>query len=234
MRVFSIKKESIIFIVCIGIILSSLINSLEIKTKTKQTFSMPLSNKIILIDAGHGGWDPGKVTKDNNNNNINEKEINLLIAKKLQEYLEQSGAFVLMTRADDNALADKKIKDMLARKKICEENNNIDMMISIHQNSFIKKNAKGAQVFYYKESSNGKKLAEYIQEQLRLNLDKNNTRVAKTNSSYYILKKIKVPSIIIECGFLSNNNDRDNLIKNNYQNKIAWAIYLGILDYYYN
>ena len=172
-----------------GIILGSLINSIEKKSQTKETFSMPLSNKIILIDAGHGGWDPGKVAKDNMNNNINEKDINLSIAKKLQEYLEQSGAFILMTRSDDSALADKKIKDMQARKKICEENNNIDLMISIHQNSFVKKNTKGAQVFYYKESNNGKKLAECIQEQLKINLDKNNNRVAKTNSSYYILKK---------------------------------------------
>lgn len=234
MHVFSIRKESIIFIVCMGIILGGLIGSIEKKSETKETFSMPLSNKIILVDAGHGGWDPGKVAKDSVNNNIYEKNINLSIAKKLQEYLEQSGAFVLMTRTDDNALDNKKVKDMQARKKICEDNKNVDMMISIHQNSFVKKNTKGAQVFYYKESSNGKRLAEFIQEQLKNNLDKNNNRVAKTDSSYYILKKIKVPSVIVECGFLSNDYERDNLINNDYQNKIAWAIYLGILDYYYN
>lgn len=102
MRVFSVKKESIIFVVCIGIVLGSLINS--IGNEICPTFSMPLSNKIILIDAGHGGWDPGKVAA----NNILEKNVNLDIAKKLQEYLQQSGAFVLMTRSDDEALGEKK------------------------------------------------------------------------------------------------------------------------------
>ena len=139
-----------------------------------------------------------------------------------------------MTRIEDKALADKKIKDMLERKKICEENKNIDMMISVHQNSFPKENAKGAQVFYYKNSNDGKKLAECIQKQLKNNLDKTNNRVAKTNSSYFMLKKINKPSIIIECGFLSNKHELDNLLDNDYQNKIAWAIYLGILDYYYD
>lgn len=230
MRVFSIKKESIIFVICIGIIFAGLINSIDKKNKTQETFFMPLAKKIILIDAGHGGWDPGKVAK----NNICEKDINLSIAKKLKEYLEQNGAFVLMTRVEDKALAEKKIKDMLVRKKICEENENIDMMISVHQNSFPKKNVHGAQVFYYKNSNEGKKLADCIQAQLKNNLDKNNNRAAKINSSYFILKKIIKPSVIVECGFLSNDNELENLIDDDYQNKIAWGIYLGILDYYYD
>ena len=230
MRVLSIKKESIIFVICIGIIFAGLINSIDKKNKTQETFFMPLAKKIILIDAGHGGWDPGKVVK----NNICEKDINLSVAKKLKEYLEQNGAFVLMTRVEDKALAEKKIKDMLARKKICEENENIDMMISVHQNSFPEKNVHGAQVFYYKNSNEGKKLADCIQTQLKNNLDKNNNRAAKINSSYFILKKIIKPSVIVECGFLSNDNELENLLDDDYQNKIAWGIYLGILDYYYD
>jgi N-acetylmuramoyl-L-alanine amidase CwlD len=225
MKVFSIKKESIIFVICMGIILANLINS--IGNETKPTFSMPLSNKIILIDAGHGGWDPGKVA----DNNIFEKDINLEIAKKLQEYLEQSGAFVFMTRVEDEALSDKKVKDMIKRKEI-SNSTSADMMISIHQNSFSQEKVKGAQVFYYKESESGKKLAEFIQTEIKKNIDENNNRVAKTNSDYYILRKIKIPSVIVECGFLSNNNELEKLTSNEYQNKIAWAIYLGILDYY--
>lgn len=225
MKVFSIKKESIIFVICMGIILANLINS--IGNETKPTFSMPLSNKIILIDAGHGGWDPGKVAS----NNIFEKDINLAIAKKLQEYLEQSGAFVFMTRVEDEALSDKKMKDMLNRKEI-SNSTSADMMVSIHQNSFSQEKVKGAQVFYYKESESGKKLAEFIQTEIKKNIDENNNRVAKTNSDYYILRKIKIPSVIVECGFLSNNNELEKLTSDEYQNKIAWAIYLGILDYY--
>ena len=202
MRVLSIKKESIIFVICIGIIFAGLINSIDKKNKTQETFFMPLAKKIILIDAGHGGWDPGKVAE----NNICEKDINLSIAKKLKEYLEQNGAFVLI----------------------------IDMMISVHQNSFPEKNVHGAQVFYYKNSNEGKKLADCIQTQLKNNLDKNNNRAAKINSSYFILKKIIKPSVIVECGFLSNDNELENLLDDDYQNKIAWGIYLGILDYYYD
>lgn len=225
MKVFSIKKESIIFVICMGIILANLINS--IGNETKPTFSMPLSNKIILIDAGHGGWDPGKVA----DNNIFEKDINLEIAKKLQEYLEQSGAFVFMTRVEDEALSDKKVKDMIKRKEI-SNSTSADMMVSIHQNSFSQEKVKGAQVFYYKESESGKKLAEFIQSEIKKNIDENNNRIAKTNSDYYILRKIKIPSVIVECGFLSNNNELEKLTSDEYQNKIAWAIYLGILDYY--
>lgn len=208
-----------------GIILGSLINS--VRNEIKPTFSMPLSNKIILIDAGHGGWDPGKVA----GNNIFEKDINLSIAKKLQEYLEQSGAFVFMTRVEDKALSDKKMQDMRNRKEI-SNSTSADMMISIHQNSFSQKNIKGAQVFYYKESDSGKKLAELIQNEIKENVDANNNRVAKTNSDYYVLRKIKIPSVIVECGFLSNTNELEKLTSSDYQNKIAWAIYLGILDYY--
>ena len=113
MRVFSIKKESIIFVICMGIIFAGLINSIDKKNKTQETFFMPLAKKIILIDAGHGGWDPGKVAK----NNICEKDINLSIAKKLKEYLEQNGAFVLMTRVEDKALAEKKNKRYVGKKK---------------------------------------------------------------------------------------------------------------------
>ncbi len=208
-----------------GIILGSLINS--VRNEIKPTFSMPLSNKIILIDAGHGGWDPGKVA----GSNIFEKDINLSIAKKLQEYLEQSGAFVFMTRVEDKALSDKKMQDMRNRKEI-SNSTSADMMISIHQNSFSQKNIKGAQVFYYKESDSGKKLAELIQNEIKENVDANNNRVAKTNSDYYVLRKIKIPSVIVECGFLSNTNELEKLTSSDYQNKIAWAIYLGILDYY--
>ena len=208
-----------------GIMLGSLINS--VRNEIKPTFSMPLSNKIILIDAGHGGWDPGKVA----GNNIFEKDINLSIAKKLQEYLEQSGAFVFMTRVEDKALSDKKMQDMRNRKEI-SNSTSADMMISIHQNSFSQKNIKGAQVFYYKESDSGKKLAELIQNEIKENVDANNNRVAKTNSDYYVLRKIKIPSVIVECGFLSNTNELEKLTSSDYQNKIAWAIYLGILDYY--
>ncbi|WP_250278252.1 N-acetylmuramoyl-L-alanine amidase CwlD [[Clostridium] colinum] len=196
--------------------------------ETVETFSMPVANKNIFIDAGHGEWDPGKVAKDG----TLEKDINLSISKYLQSYLEQSGGFVLTTRTDDKALSDKKREDLKQRKNIAN-NENVDLLVSIHQNSFPKENVKGAQVFYYKGSEESKKLAECVQNRLK-EIDKTNDRVAKESKDYYILKQSKMPAIIVECGFLSNTEENNNLKNEEYQKKIAWAIYLGILDYYAN
>ncbi len=208
-----------IFIIFVGMFKTYLSESVE-------TFSMPVANKNIVIDAGHGDWDPGKVAKDG----TLEKDINLQISKYLQGYLEQSGGFVLTTRIDDKALADSKREDLKARKNIAN-NENVDLLISIHQNSFPKENVKGAQVFYYEGSEESKKLADCVQNRLK-EVDSSNNRVAKSNKDYYLLKQTTMPSIIVECGFLSNSEENENLKNEEYQQKIAWAIYLGILDYY--
>ena len=192
----------------------------------KETFSMPVANKKIYIDAGHGEWDPGKVAKDG----TLEKDINLSISKYLQSYLEQSGGFVLTTRIDDTTLSNKKREDLKERKNIAN-NEEVDILVSIHQNSFPKENVKGAQVFYYHNSEGSKVLAEAVQNRLK-EIDKTNDRVAKENKNYYILKETKMPAIIVECGFLSNEEENNNLKNEEYQKKIAWAIYLGIIDYY--
>ena len=177
-------------------------------------------------DAGHGDWDPGKVAKDG----TLEKDINLKIARYLQSYLEQSGGFVLTTRIDDTALSNKKREDLKERKNIAN-NENVDLLISIHQNSFPKESVKGAQVFYYVGSKESKKLAECVQDRLK-EIDITNNRVAKENKDYYLLKQTTMPSIIVECGFLSNLQENENLKNDEYQKKIAWAIYLGVLDYF--
>ena len=208
-----------IFIIFVGMFKTYLSESVE-------TFSMPVANKNIVIDAGHGDWDPGKVAKDG----TLEKDINLQISKYLQGYLEQSGGFVLTTRIDDKALADSKREDLKARKNIAN-NENVDLLISIHQNSFPKENVKGAQVFYYEGSEESKRLADCVQNRLK-EVDSNNNRVAKSNKDYYLLKQTTMPSIIVECGFLSNSEENKNLKNEKKKKKIAWAIYLGILDYY--
>lgn len=228
MKVFSIKKESIILVLCISFIFAIILNSIWLDNSSP-IFFMPLSKKIIIIDAGHGGWDPGKVI----DKNIYEKDINLSISKKLQEYLEQSGAFVLMTRFEDEALANRKTKDLQERKKISNQSK-ADMLVSIHQNSFVKNKIHGTQVFYRNNSLLSKLLANSVQESMRKNLDKNNLRLAKIDSHYFILKQIEIPAIIVECGFMSNSQDLENLCDLKYQNKIAWSIYLGVLDYFNN
>ena len=189
--------------------------------------SLPVNQRAIVIDAGHGGFDPGKVARDG----TQEKEINLAISKKLSAFLEQGGAIVEPTRVSDEALSDSKRDDLKQRANIANDKN-IDMFISIHQNSFPKGNVKGAQVFYYKESENGERLATAIQNRLKEVVDISNERVPKENSNYYVLKQVKIPSVIVECGFLSNDDENSKLTSDEYQEKIAWAIYMGILDYY--
>lgn len=188
---------------------------------------MPVDKKCIVIDAGHGGFDPGKVATDG----INEKNINLAIASKLSTFLEEGGAVIRNTRVEDSSLSDSKRQDLKSRAEIAN-NSKADIFISIHQNSFPKSNVKGAQVFYYKGSEEGKRLASFIQNRLKEVVDINNSRIAKANDSYYVLKQIKIPSVIVECGFLSNSVEHNKLISSEYQEKLAWAIYMGILDYF--
>ena len=188
---------------------------------------MPVDKKCIVIDAGHGGFDPGKVASDG----VNEKNINLAIASKLSTFLEEGGAVIRNTRIEDSSLSESKRQDLKSRAEIAK-NSKADIFVSIHQNSFPKSSVKGAQVFYYKGSEEGKKLAGFIQNRLKEVVDIDNSRIAKANDSYYVLKQIKIPSVIVECGFLSNGVEHNKLMSSEYQEKLAWAIYMGILDYF--
>lgn len=187
----------------------------------------PMMDATIVLDAGHGGWDPGKT----GTGGANEKDLNLAVVEKLAEYLEQGGAEVILTRSSDDALGSGKRTDMAERKRIINESDG-DILISIHQNAFPSAKAKGAQVFYHKSSENGKMLAEILQENLRHRVDGSNQRQAKENTSYYILKTTEMPAVIVECGFLSNHEEEKLLNDAAYQEKLAWAIYSGILDYF--
>lgn len=221
---FNFTRNKFLAVVYVGFILAGVVHTFF--RESVQTFSMPVAQKNIVIDAGHGGWDPGKVRNDG----IQEKKINLEIAKKLQIYLEQGGAYVMTTRADDNALSEKKREDLKERKVIANDEN-VDLFVSIHQNSFPKSSVRGAQVFYFKNSEQGKALAECIQGRIKEFADPSNTRVPKANSEYYILKNTQKASVIVECGFLSNEEENEKLNSEEYQEKIAWAVYMGIVDY---
>lgn len=185
----------------------------------------------VLIDAGHGGDDPGKVSSDG----TKEKDLNLAIATKLGTYLKKQGLEVYYTRQKDDGMyspgaSNKKVQDMQNRCAVVE---NVDpnFMISIHQNSFSDGQVHGAQVFYYATSEESKLLGESLQQSLVSHVDPKNHRKAKANESYYILKKTKCPSVIVECGFLSNAEECKKLKTDAYQRKIVEAIYQGILIY---
>lgn len=223
MKFISVKKEKILVYLYVVVIFFGLMYAYS--NKTISTF-MPLSKKVILVDAGHGGWDPGKVGEGN----ILEKDINLAVADKLQRYLEQGGSYVITTREDDSALGDRKNSDLNGRREIAN-NGKADILVSIHQNSFPQQEVKGAQVFYYNESDESLKLATSIQNEIKNFVLPNNKFSPKANTNYYLLKQTNIPSVIVECGFLSNTEELANLAEEEYQEKIAWAIYMGITKF---
>lgn len=189
------------------------------------------TQKVVVIDAGHGGRDPGKIGV----NDVLEKDINLAIAMKLKKHLELNDLKVVMTRTEDMGLysesdGNKKMADMRKRIAIIEENAPI-AAVSIHQNSFSQEKYKGAQVFYHSKSSYGKALAEIVQSQIKETIKDDNKRQAKSNTDYYLLKKSTCPLIIVECGFLSNGEEAKLLSEDAYQEKMAWAIHMGIMKY---
>lgn len=185
----------------------------------------------VVIDAGHGGIDPGKVGI----NNALEKDINLQVALLVKQYLEAEDIEVVMTRETEDGLYDddasnKKVQDMKQRIAIMDEVKP-DLTVSIHQNSYPEEYVHGGQVFYYTGSKEGQALAEKIQNQLIEKVDPENTRQIKANNSYYLLKKTNVPIVIVECGFLSNQAEAQKLCTPEYQERLAWAIHMGILQY---
>lgn len=195
--------------------------------------SVQVENKkalCVVIDAGHGGSDPGKVGASGQL----EKDINLKIAQMLKQFLQAEGITVVMTREDDDGLYDenasnKKVQDMKRRLEIIEAAEPV-LVVSIHQNSYHEEYVKGAQVFYYETSEKSKRLARVLQEQLR-QLDPENNRKSKGNDSYFLLKKTSKPIVIVECGFLSNYTEAEKLSTELYQEKLAWNIHMGIMKY---
>ncbi|TMV44058.1 N-acetylmuramoyl-L-alanine amidase CwlD [Paenibacillus mesophilus] len=202
-------------------------------TRTWTYWTMPLSGRVIAIDAGHGGPDGGAVSKDG----LIEKEVNLAISLYLRDYLQQAGALVVMTRENDRDLASdatkgyskRKTEDLLNRVDLIEKNK-AGMLISVHLNSIPSSKWKGAQTFYYPSNAEGKKLAESIQNEIRANLS-NTDRVPRTEDKFYLLKALTVPAVLVEIGFLSNPEEARLMAGADYQKKVAESIYRGIVRY---
>jgi N-acetylmuramoyl-L-alanine amidase len=185
----------------------------------------------VCIDSGHGGNDPGKVGVDGSL----EKDINLQIAMRLKKYLEASDIQVIMTREDDRGLyedsdAHKKMADMRNRVALINEAQP-DVVVSIHQNSYHEEPVSGGQVFYYKDSVRGKELAAILQKRFDYVLGESNTRQIKPNSNYYLLLHVRQPIVIVECGFLSNQAEAKMLTSDEYQDRLAWTLHMGIVEY---
>ena len=225
------EQNRVLKLVMLGILMVSMF--VVARESAMQVSSMQAESRkrlCVVIDAGHGGSDPGKVGI----NDQLEKDVNLKIAKMLKQFLQAEGISVVMTREGDGGLYDegasnKKVQDMKKRLEIIEKADPV-MVVSIHQNSYHEEYVKGAQVFYYKTSEGSRSLAQVLQEQLR-RLDPDNKREAKGNDSYFLLKKTAKPIVIVECGFLSNREEAEKLSTALYQEKMAWNIHMGIMKY---
>ena len=188
-------------------------------------------SRLVIIDAGHGGDDPGKIGVDG----VQEKDLNLKMALALRDLLEQQDVEVLMTREDAGGLYDertsnKKVQDMRRRCELINREKPA-CVVSIHQNSYHEESIHGAQVFYYKTSKESGELAKILQKELARVVEPTNHRQAKANDTYYLLKKTEAPTVIVECGFLSNWDECAKLQNEEYQAKLVWAIQMGVLEY---
>lgn len=190
----------------------------------------PSMGYTIVIDPGHGGLDPGSIGYKTR---VRESDVNLAISKKLQIALSDAGMTVVMTRTTEEGLYglstnNYKKRDMAKRKEIIQQIRP-NMVISVHMNSYIKHNLRGAQAFYDKNSEISKKLALAVQEQFAENLEESDKGVSV--GDYYMLKCTQSPSIIAECGFLSNEEDEKLLLDPNYQDKIVSCIVAGVISF---
>lgn len=192
--------------------------------------------KVIVVDAGHGKPDGGAVSKSG----VAEEEINLKIALKLKDLLEKSDYVVILTRSDENGIYDegsksireKKISDLKNRVEI-GNNSNAEIFISIHLNKIKQEKYSGHQTFYQNDNESSKELAFYIQDNLNFAVQKENKREILPLKDVYIMDNLQIPTVLVECGFLSNINEAKLLENEDYQMRLAWGIYLGIMDYFY-
>ncbi|UUZ82103.1 N-acetylmuramoyl-L-alanine amidase CwlD [Paenibacillus sp. P26] len=243
---FGRKKRVVVWLTMhsgIKIVMSALLIALMLfmftyeppATKTWTYWTMPLSGKIIALDAGHGGPDGGARSKDG----LNEKNVNLAITRYLRDYLQEAGALIVMTREEDTDLADpstkgysrRKTEDLLKRAEFITQQK-ADLLVSVHLNSIPSPKWSGAQTFFYPNHQDSSRLAALIQDEIRKNLN-NTDRIAKqADREIYLLKATQIPSALVEVGFLSNPGEAKLLGDPGYQKKVAASIYQGILRYY--
>lgn len=205
-------------------------------SRTQTVSSTPISNHCLILDAGHGHPDGGAT---NSNGEIIESNLNLQITLKLQNLLESANCTVILTRSDENgiyesdanSIREKKISDMKNRAKIANTSE-AEAFISIHMNKLNESKYSGWQTFYKNKDESSKNLAQNIQTSLNHFLEKENSREIKSISGIYLTKNVEIPLVIVECGFLSNYEESEKLKNDDYQNELAWSIYIGIMDYF--
>ncbi len=230
-----IRKEFFAVLIVIVVGITILVATLN-KSRAVPAYTVPDNGITVIIDPGHGGIDGGAVGYDNN---TIEKDINLSIALKLREFLVIGGYTVVMTREDDRLICDEgmntikkqKSSDLKNRLKIISERPEA-LFISIHQNKFTQSKYSGAQIFWGRKNDDSKILAQAIQSAFRSMLQPDNAReIKKTGKEIYLLYHSEIPSVMVECGFLSNPEECERLKTDEYQNEVAFVIYAGLSQY---
>ncbi|HPO53651.1 MAG: hypothetical protein GX095_04420 [Clostridiales bacterium] len=220
------KRMLIIMAAALAVVISAL------GVSAAATAFSPVPEVVVVLDAGHGGKDGGTKGVESG---VDEAEINLIIVKKVEKLLKDNGIGVVLTRKDHNlpfveSITQKQL-EMQARKKIIEEAKP-NLVVSIHCNKFPDSSRRGAQVFYQPISERGKALAESLQSNLNtLNTEYAGRAFTILKGDYYILNCSEYPSAIVECGFLSNKEDDALLNTPEYQDKIAYRVFCGIMGY---
>lgn len=233
------KKSIIAIITAFLIILSAMLYlTFMANFSAAEASSMPITQKTVIVDAGHGGDDGGAIGIDG----TVEKDINLDIALKLEKILKFYGFNVIMTRTQDVMTCDDGL-DSLRKRKISDIHNRFELMrknpdaifISVHQNKFEDSSQHGTQVFYSGNDERSKELAEAIQTSVTLTLQRKNDRVVKkSGSGIYLLYHAKIPAVLVECGFISNSDELKKLKDESYRMKLAILIADGLLKYLSN
>lgn len=221
----SVKKRTLLIIAAVIVMAVAVCGGITVASTA--AYAVPKLNKLVVIDAGHGGMDGGVVGVKTG---VKESEINLAISKNLKHYLKTKGYDVVMTRVNSDGLygfetKNKKAKDMEARRKIINEARP-DLVISVHCNFYPRSNVRGSQVFYAPKSEDGQKIANVMQSILNASLEASK-RVAMSGD-YFILQCTEYPSLLVECGFLSNADDEKLLVSGKYQQKVAYSIFSGV------
>jgi N-acetylmuramoyl-L-alanine amidase len=235
-KIILLKKQTITWVALVGVVCFCLAGFAvwgEKQDKSAvEAMSWIVAGRVFLVDPGHGGEDPGKVSASG----VLEKDINLAVAKKLYSLLVQGGGLVHLTRAEDKALSDgentvreRKRADLIHRVEIIE-NVRANLYIAIHCNAFPSSRWFGAQTFYAPDVPGSKELATCIQEELTA-FPGNTTRKPKADDSTLIFKRAQIPIVNVELGFLSNPKEEKLLQEEEYQQKLAWSIYAGIVRY---
>lgn len=234
-KFYRIRKRDICLTLTIICLMALAVHnlSLRVEAASLQAMSWTVANKVIVIDPGHGGADPGAVGPSG----TLEKDITLSMAKRLEKVFSQAGAVVILTREADVDLSDPDTKGVLAKKRqdlgrrvTLANKNKADIYLSIHVNSFPSNRWSGAQNFYQGGQKASQKLAEAIQAQLKKVMG-NTNRVAKS-MDFYTNRETKMPSTIIEIGFMSNPSEEKLMKQADYQNRLTWSIYSGVVKYF--